>query len=102
MNDAFKPFLEWLVKLIDKPLATIGMSKTEFFSLAMVLLSVALAIPAKGQFADWQAWLAANRAIIETALIGGIGLGISNRMAKVQQQIAGKSAGIDPPPNRYF
>jgi hypothetical protein len=75
------------------------MSKTQFFSMLMILLSVVLALPMKGNAAEWQEWLLSNRAIIEAALIGGIGFGISSRMYKIQKTQTSETSEAPP---RYF
>lgn len=92
----YEPFLGFVMRYIDKLLGLIGMNKTEFFSLCFILLAIGMAwLPP-----EWQAWLKSNRTIIEAVLLGGMGLGISDRLGRIRNQISNEEVIV--PPRKYW
>jgi hypothetical protein len=89
--DQYQPFFGFLLKIIDAPLNAIGMSKSEFFSFLLIVLAIARPYLPPG-------WTP----IIEPILLGGLGLGISHRLQKMQQQVANEGGGTTDTTKKYW
>lgn len=79
--NSYKPFFDFLLKWLDKPLAAIGMSKTAFFSMLLFVSYFAPElIPA-----EWAEWIRQALEITQGVSVFGLGLAIDDRLKAAKQ-----------------